>query len=306
MKNTDTLAVTTIKGTALKAGQAYGEAFATLIMGFCKQELRPDTERLAYARACWKHTLKYAPQSAQFIKGMAQGANLSLDHAHLVTLHEEVYHQPHCTAFAATGSATRASKTIVAQNWDWAPNLYPWAGLLKLSVSDSPRTATYHYPGLWASAGINEHGLSLMWTGGGYLPKVAPLIGVPTYVLIAEVLRRATVDEAIAYLASVPIAGCFLFHLGDAQGNIAVVEGAAGKQTIDRSGDILFRANHYTCRDIMLCANQSDPLPTTNATTVFRYRRMKALMDQHAGKITPSITKSILTDRHGPWPWIHV
>ena len=301
------LAVTQIKGTPRNCGRAYGEAFATAMLGFCKQELRPDKRKLAYARTCWKHTLKHAPTSAQFVQGMAEGSHLSLDHAALLTLHEEIYHEPHCTAFAATRGATRGGKTIVAMNWDWAPNLYPWAGLLKLSMQGSPRAALYHYPGIWASAGVNEHGLSLMWTGGGYLPKVAPLVGVPTYILIAEILRLKSVDEAIVFLASVPIAGCFLFHLGDAQGNIAVVEAAAGKQFVDRTGDLLFRANHYTCRDIVACSAQSDPLPKEGGvTTFFRYRRMKQLMAQHAGKITPTVAKAVLTDRHGKWPWIHV
>jgi predicted choloylglycine hydrolase len=276
------------------------------MMGFCKQELRPDKQRLAYARACWKHTLKHAPRSAQFVQGMAEGSRLSLDHAALLTLHEEVYHQPHCTAFVATRKATASGKTIVAQNWDWLPNLYPWAGLLKLSIQGAPAAALYHYPGLWACAGINAHGLSLMWTGGGYLPKVAPLVGVPTYILIAEILQRKTVAEAIDFLFSVPIAGCFLFHLGDADGNIAVVEAAAGKLHIDVTSDLLFRANHYTCRDIVACSMQSDPLPKKEGvTTVFRYRRMKQLMAEHTGKITPAVTRAVLTDRHGKWPWIH-
>lgn len=297
---------TVIKGTPLKCGRAYGEAFATMMIGFCKQELRPNSARLAYARSCWKHTVKHAPVSAEFIRGMAEGSGLSLDHAGLITLHEEVYHEPHCTAFTASKTATRGGKTIVAMNWDWAPNLYPWPGLLDLSMTSSPRAALYHYPGLWASAGINEHGLALMWTGGGYLPKVAPLVGVPTYVLIAEILRRRTVNEAIAFLSAVPIAGCFLFHLGDAAGNVAVIEGAAGKQVVDRSGDLLFRANHYTCREIVACSSQADPLPTTGATTVFRFRRMSELMKKHEGKLTPSITRKVLTDRRGRWPWIHV
>lgn len=91
----------------------------------------------------------------------------------------EIVHQPHCTALAAAGTATHGT-TIIAQNWDWAPQLYPWAGLLRLALRGSPRVVTYHYPGLWACAGINEHGLALMWTGGGYFPLVPPVVGLPT------------------------------------------------------------------------------------------------------------------------------
>lgn len=301
----DRLAVTEIRGTPRSAGRAYGEAFETLILGFCKMELRPDARKIAYAKKCWPHVQRHAPASAEMIRGIAEGAHLSLEHALLVTLHEEIYHEPHCTAFIAAGDATRDGKTIVAQNWDWNPQLYPWAGLLRLRVEGAPRAALYHYPGLWACAGVNEHGLSLMWTGGGYLPKVPPIVGVPTYVLIAEIMRRRSVEEATAYLAKVPIAGCFLFFLGDATGATAIVEGAAGRQVVDRAGPLMFRANHYTCPAIIACSNQQANLKGKNVTTGFRYDRMGQLTRKHRGWFSPALARKILTDRGPRHPWLH-
>jgi isopenicillin-N N-acyltransferase-like protein len=301
----DRLTMTEIRGTPRACGRAYGEAFETPILGFCKMELQPDARKIRYAKKCWPHVLKHAPASAEMIRGIAEGARLSLDHAILLTLHEEIFHAPHCTAFIATGDATREGKTIVAQNWDWNPQLYPWAGLLRLRTKGAPRAALYHYPGLWACAGVNDRGLSLMWTGGGYLPKVAPIVGVPTYVLIAEIMRRATVEEAVAYLTALPIAGCFLFFLGDASGAAAVVEGAAGKMSVDRSGSLMVRANHYACREIVACSRQHKNLKTKNATTAYRSSRMDKLTSNHRGRITPKVARAILTDRGGSWPWLH-
>lgn len=299
------LKITDIHGTARACGEAYGEAFEPLIMGFCKQEIAPDVQKVRYARACWKHIQKHAPVSAEFLQGEARGAHLALDHAVLLSLHEEIYHEPHCTAFVSSRHASRAGKTIAAMNWDWGTNLYPWPGLLRLSIKGSPRAALYHYPGLWACAGVNDAGLALTWTGGGYLPKVAPVVGVPTYVLIAEVMRRRSVDEALAYLKPIKIAGCFLFFLADATGAVAIVEGAAGKMVVDRSDAVMLRGNHYTCPAIVKCSKQSKKIDRKTTTTMQRYGRMTQLVEKYRGAIDAATAKKMLTDRGSPWPWVH-
>lgn len=297
------LALAEISGTALACGREYGERFEPLIMGFCRQELKPDRRNLAYARRCWRHVERDAPESAAFMRGMARGSRLSLDHVTLLTLHEEIVHMPHCTAFAAAGPATRDGRTYVAMNWDWNSNLFPWPGLLRLAMKRSPRMLTYHYPGLWAGAGINESGLAFMWTGSGYLPRLAPVTGMPTYVIISEVLRGNTVDEVVEWLQSIRHAGSFIFFLGDAGGATAVVEGLPGWLTVDRK-TTLTRANHYACDDVVRCAKQKIPRGG-RVTTGYRGRRMASLLKQHEGGMGVEAARQILTDREGDWPWIH-
>lgn len=305
--NSRRLALTEIRGTAHACGEAYGEAFASLIMGFCRLELAPDPRKMRYARSCWKYVVKHAPVSAEFLRGEARGAHLSLEHAVLLSLHEEICHEKHCTAFVSSRHSTPggSGKTIVGQNWDWSPRLYPWAGLLRLGIKGSPRAALYHYPGLWASAGVNETGLALMWTGGGYTPYVKPIVGVPTYVLIAEIMRRRSVDDALAFLAPLRIAGCFLFFLADATGAVAIVEGAAGRMVVDRSDQVMLRANHYACPAIVRCSRQSARIPRQTTTTLQREERMRELTARHRGRITAAVARRLLTDRHGAWPWVH-
>lgn len=248
-----------LSGSHQKAGTQYGKLFSVPLAGFLSQEVPPNPERIKYAQACWQKTLSHAPASAAFMKGIHQGSNLSQEEVTLLALHEELNHQTHCTAFAATGSATRSGKALIAQNWDWKTWRYPWPGLLRLNIKGAPRLLTYHYPGLWASLGINQHGLSLMWTGGGYFPQVKPIVGVPTYALIYDLLQRKNLGEALDYLENTPHAGCFLFFLGDGQGNIAVVEGVPGKIIIDRSGERLTRANHFECAELVAASKQDIP-----------------------------------------------
>ncbi len=301
--STELLPTAEFQGTPADCGAGYGERFATPLLGFCRQEVRPDRHRLAYARRCWKYVEKWAPTSAQFLRGAAAGSRLSLDQVTLLALHEEVCHKPHCTALAVRGEES-GGKTIVGQNWDWAPQLYPWAGLLKLALRDSPRVVTYHYPGLWACAGVNDRGLALVWTGGGYFPLVPPVAGVPTYVLIAEVLRLNTVEEALAYLGGVKHAGSFIFLLGDPAGATAVVEAVPGRLAVDRSAAALCRANHFTDPGVLAAAGQAKPR-RGKTTTLQRGERMAALLEKHRGRVTPGAVKAILTDRGTAWPWLH-
>ncbi|HTL51595.1 MAG TPA: C45 family peptidase, partial [Planctomycetota bacterium] len=299
------LNLVSLKGTLAQCGEDYGEQFEPLMMGFCKQELKPDRRKLAYARRCWPAIQASAPKSAQFIQGLARGAHLSLEHVILLSVHEEVYHQQHCTAFAACQAATKSGRTIIGQNWDWSPALYPWAGLVRIAARGEPAVAAYHYPGLWCSAGVNAEGLALVWTGAGYRPAVQPKVGVPTYVLIAEILRRKNVPEALAWLSRVNLAGAFIFFLGDAAGNIAVAEGMPGKLVIDQSKDVLTRGNHYACPAIIRASKQPNKDPLLSADKCERDQRMHRLLIKHRGKITLDLGKSFLLDRTGNKQWLH-
>ena len=300
----DKLVLTSFKGTARECGVAYGRTFERSIMGFCSQATRPNKKKLAYARRCWPHIESAAPTSAQFIRGVAAGAHLSLEHITLLTLHEEIVRLPHCTAFVASGQSTHGGRTINAMNWDWSPSLFSWPGLLKLQVKGTLRPLTYHYPVLWAAAGINEAGLSLMWTSSGTYPMVPYRVGLPTYVLMAEILRRKTVGAALRYMQRVRNAGSFNFLLGDADGDKAVVEAIPGRFCVDRSAQTLVRANHYMCGETIRRSRQRLGRKQA-ASTTSRHRQMAELLGRYHTKLSPSAARKILTDRSGSWPWIH-
>lgn len=298
------LAVTSFKGTLQECGQAYGEALETEILGFWQQEIRPRKEYLTYAERCWLFVQKQAPQSAEFVRGMAAGAHLPPAYITMLLLHEEFGHMPHCTAFAATGAATEDGKTINAQNWDWPPGLYPWPGLLRLDAQGTLATLTYHFPGLWAGVGLNEAGLSVFATSTG-IAKVVSEVGLPTYILVAEMLRRATVAEAIGYMRSVKLAGACNYLLADATGAIAVVETLPGHVSVDQSSEALARANHYEDAETARLAGEVVSEGPTERGSVRRAQRMAELLEQNHGRINPSVAKTILLDRQDPWPWIH-
>lgn len=256
------ISLTSLEGTLLSCGEEYGEQFIDHIRGFCSQEVGDSRARLNYARRCLPLIRQYTLNALRFMEGMSRGSNLSLELVTLLSLHEEIYHHKvaelqHCTAIVGRDSR-RESAVVIGQNWDWPPKYIAWPGLLKLSAKGSPSIFSYHLPGLWCCAGISEVGFSLLWTGAGYFPVVKSQVGVPTYALIFEILRLRTVESAIRMLEATPRAGSFIFFLGDAKGDSAIVEATPRKLVIERKGGIQFRANHFGSVEMVKASRQRE------------------------------------------------
>lgn len=230
-----------ISGTFYQCGIQYGEQMAPMIRGFYSLMLAKKERRLTYAQRCWKKIVATGSSQASFIRGVAKGSGVEIERLVLLLLHEEVTHQFHCSAFSFN---SRGHKTYVGQTWDWPTSTYCWPGLLLMAPQTGRRTLTYHYPGLWTACGINECGLSLMWTGSGFFPKIRPVVGIPTYLIIAELLQQRDVKGAVNYLRRVKNAGSFIFLLGDANGARAVIEGMPGEMAI-KTGGLICRSNYF-------------------------------------------------------------
>lgn len=284
-----------LKGSPRECGRQYGEANREAIDAFLWMEVTPDAQRLRYARRCWAVLRRWERPVVEFVKGMAEGSRLSTVELTLLLLHEEVFHAKPCTAVGATRHGTKDGRAIIGQNWDWNSSLYPWSSLTRLHAKGQPKQLLYSYPGLWASAGINEHGMSLVWTGAGYLPKVKPIVGVPTYALIAGILACRTCAEAIALLRKTKLAGCYVFFIADAKGEVYVLEGFPGRFEAVRCEDVITRANHYECERIARLAKQ-DIWSNPKANTQFRGPRMAALGKRYRGQFDRIAMEKCLSD----------
>jgi hypothetical protein len=288
------------EGTPRQCGKAYGESEREAIQAFLAKEIFFNPQRLRYAQRCWKVLQGWEKPIAEFVYGMAQGAGLEAHVMTLLLLHEEVVHMEHCTAFGATGAGTKDGKALVAQNWDWNSHLYPWSGMLRLQTTTMPATVTYTFPGLWASAGINEHGLSLVWTGAGYTPKIAPRTGIPTYALIAGILTRRSAREAIELIKNSPLAGHFIFLIADAGGEVLLVEAVAGQVAVEKCQDVIGRANHFECPAICKASRQQLPPVTPRLNSPPRRERLTELLSKYHGRIDAAVAQKVLRDHGAP------
>jgi len=289
------LPVREISGEPHQIGHGYGRRNMEPIIGFFHHQIKPSIKHREFARACWPEIEAYSDNVSQFVRGMADGAGIELEEAVLLTLHEELGHMHHCTAFGATDAATKGGETLIGQNWDWTPTLYGRSQLWRLSMPGLPRMLCYGYPGLWASAGINEAGLALVWTSSGVFPKVEPLPGVPTYAVIAEVLAQTSVAGAVAALERARNAGCFIFFLADAEGALCVAEGWPLHKTYDYSSTAIARANHYECAAAVAASGQQvESKAKWRNDTAVRARAMREALERLQGRIDEEAAMDLL------------
>jgi hypothetical protein len=289
-----------LRGSPRSCGRQYGERQAEAIEAFLHTEVTPDAKRLRYAARCWRVLSRWKKHVSEFVRGMAEGSHLAVEEVTLLLLHEEIVHCKPCTAVGATGPGTADGKPIIGQNWDWNPRLYPWAGLTRLHARGIPASFFYSYPGLWASAGINEHGFSLVWTGAGYLPTVRPVVGIPTYALIAGLLACRDCQQALKLLRETRLAGCFIFFIADARREVWVVEGLPRRFEAVRCEDVISRANHYqSARICRLSRQPTDPPPNPGTNTWFRGRRMSKLAQRYRGRFDRHLVEKCLCDEFG-------
>jgi len=132
---------------------------------------------------------------------MAEAAEIRLEEAVLMTLHEELYHRgalppvPHCTAIAAGPPDTATGSTYVAMTWDWMLSAFGLSSIVLWKRNEGPSVLGYAYPGLWTGAGMNSAGIALCWTSaslGENIDGRGPRVGIPTYVLITQMLYQKT------------------------------------------------------------------------------------------------------------------
>jgi hypothetical protein len=243
--------LTTIAGKPRDRGKQYGQKFKEAIHSFRDKEIycfaanspanSPSRDDLLrYSGACAKEIKTYCPTILDELEGIAEGAEMKLEEAVLITLHEELYHKgilpavEHCTAIAAGPPDTSDGNTYVGMNWDWWGRLYGQSAVLLWKREEGPSVITYAYPGLWIGAGLNSAGIALTWTSGQGLGIKGPRVGIPAYVLIAHLLYQDSLQTVIAEAKRAKQAGWFTFVLADSKGQLVNIEGSPEKLVVEK------------------------------------------------------------------------
>src|SRR5262245_18696976 len=252
--------LTVIAGKPRERGRQYGQKFNDSIHAFLDREIYAayskkgpaKDEMLRYAGACSKAIKEYSPIIADELEGMAEGTGLRLEEHVLITLHEELYHRgvlpavDHCTAIAVGPPDTRDGNSYVGQNWDWMESVYGLSSVLLWKRPEGPSVLGYAYPGLWVGAGMNSAGIALCWTSAEGMGIPGPRVGIPAYVLIAQMLYQDTLKGAIEEARRAKQAGWFTFALADGRGQLASVEGSPKELAVELSQGHMSRVYYGT------------------------------------------------------------
>jgi isopenicillin-N N-acyltransferase-like protein len=118
--------------------------------------------------------------------------------------------------------------------------------------------------------------------------------GVPTYIIVAEVLRQNTIGDAINAVVRAERAGCFNFVIAD-ETELYDIEATPSDIDISYSDEYLIHANHFVSEKF----TSKQTIPNNDigmASTIIRHNRMNTLLKQKRGKIDLDACKGFLKD----------
>ncbi len=205
-----------------------------------------------------------------------------------------------CTTWAATNSATRSNRPILAKNRDYNMEHLPVQVVVRAEPAQGHRytfVTSAGSPGVFV-AGFNEAGLALVDTHVS-TPDVGP--GLPTYALSMHILEEQhSVRGALAYLQNTPRLGRNNLLLADAGGDIALFEmGHRHSAVIEAEGNVLVNANHFCSPAMQSLFVDTNP-PALRGNSQQRCDTVRSLLTAHLGEIDVPLAKQIMAHHAGP------
>lgn len=287
-----------VKGTAAERGRQAGKQMRDqIVINYKNQrEYYRNKEGFDYTeweKLCMRYVPaieKWAPEVLEEIYGLAEGAGMSREQVMaLTTAYEKSFERDQaadkCTAFLAAPASTKDGHTIIGQTNDecYAEWLYQLDTVIH-HIDGELETLIYTHPGIPAYMGMNNYGLGVLWT---YIDNGKVGDGVPTNVIIRQLLKYKNVEEAAGYLQVVPHDIPNQFSLADRDGRIMCVECFPNKVYIKEDDRFLVHTNHNVFAD-------EEKECTCSATTWDRYEVMEQLVQMNAGKIDVELAKQFL------------
>ena len=253
---------------------------------------------LPAAKSFMPYIEDHAPETLLEMYGMAEGAGVSFDDILLLACAYEKLMgggAEHCTGFAAMGAATATGDLVCGQNNDEAIDAWSsgQADIVVHHIAPTGlETLIYTHPGIPAYMGMNSDGLCVLWM---YIDNGERGPGVPTCIILRELLRRPSLDAAVSYLRDIPRAVPNNFILAHAADGICNVEYSTDQFHPVRSSDSLCHANHIMDSE-MAAADVTAGL--NGGTTRTRHACLAEQMSDNLGDIDVETARRMLSDHH--------
>ncbi len=248
--------VVELSGSPHEMGLAHGRALGRAIKAnlelyagmFQSGAGLPWPRALARAAALGREIEAAAPRLMDEMRGVAAGAGVGLEEILVLNCRTEIAAAgPECTALGLTGRRTASGRAIIAQNWDWRPELKWSAALFRLRPAGRPAALTFAEAGQLAKIGLNENGLGVLLNI--LLAERGFAAGLPVHVLLRLVLEAETLAGAVDAARKARRAGASHFLLGWDDGAAGQVLGLeicpGGAVEIAPRDDVVIHTNHF-------------------------------------------------------------
>ena len=318
------LPILTVKGTPYQIGYKHGKEARPDIehnLSVYFRRFKKETELshdLAVSRAARFLDLinEESPEYGETMKGVADGSRQPiLDITALNVRYELMYSQfskiglkplPKtfgCTAFATVPSAAENGHLIMAQNWDWIPEV---KGLfLKVRNENDPDTLSFTEAGVvGGKIGLNSEGLGLLINGIVSSKDDWARLKKPFHVRCWEILRSKTLAHARAIISQGQRNCSANFIIGQQKptglGRLVDIETApeAVCELRPNRGAVA-HTNHFSNPKILGVKQVMDE---ERLSTLQRYQRIQKLLDgsvRVGEKIRIADAKNMLRDHQG-------
>lgn len=293
-----------VEGNAFERGRQYGEQTANEIKanleGYWRLfEHRTGLGRAAILEQVWQYLAPiqdYAPHLVEEIRGIAEGADVSLDEILALNCRTEILSMDtipaygECTAVFVAPEASADGHTLVAQNWDWANVLRGGAVLLQVEQPNVPTVLTLTEAGMVGKIGLNSAGVGVMTN---FLRHDHRRVGVPYHLILREALNASRLGLAVAAIYRGARADSGNYLLAHTDGEAIDLEATPSDVGFlyPRDG-LLVHTNHFVTPRLQ--AGDVGIAPSEH--TLLRYGRAIRLLRAQVGQITVETLKEVFRD----------
>lgn len=231
------------------------------------------------------------------IEGIAAGSRRSLEEILALNVRTELLFllaakpdssKGSCTSLAAVPPA--ASSCLLAQNWDWYPQVRDCCVILKEKLQGQPDILQVAEAGIIAKTGFNSAGIGLCTNA---LVTTGWRVGVPYHALLWRVLKSETMAEAIGAITGPARASAANYLIGHKDGEAVTLEATPESlNVIFPQNGIISHANHCKVRN----ADITDLTPSLWPDTIMRDYRAGKILQQSQGRLDTSAIGQVLND----------
>ncbi|ANY09314.1 C45 family autoproteolytic acyltransferase/hydolase [Pseudonocardia sp. HH130630-07] len=304
-----------VRGTYPSMGADYGRAARPAIEGNLEFYGRIWRDRAGLSDADLRHwgevfagqVRAYDAETADLVDGVAEGSGLDRRlvyalNAKLELLYGSGYQECACTSLAVLGSRTASGHTLLAQNWDWHPDVGPNTVLLSTTDTEGFGVLTLTEAGQVAKSGLNTAGIGVC---ANLLVSDRDTAGpgVPYAVLLRGVLQSRRMSDAIRAVTAPPRVGSgnvLMAARGGEAIDIEIVPDDFG-HLLPRDG-LITHANHFES-DVVRRVSAGDVTRATARLTLLRPTRVRHLLVDALERrsVGPALVHEALSD-HFSYP----
>ena len=257
-----------------------------------------------------------SPEYALAMEGVALGSNTKLTEIVALNVRYELMYSQFakiglkplprvggCTAFGAEPAATVNRHVILAQNWDWIPQVE--SVFLRVRSEAGPNILTFTEAGVvGGKIGLNSEGIGLLINGLITDKDDWERLQKPFHVRCWEILHSNTLKEAVSKITAGKRSCSANFLIGQQKqlgsGEIVDVESSPEKTlVIHPRNSVLSHANHFLNPE-KLGVNQV--LDDERLSTLHRFERINQLLEpirHESKKLSGRRAESMLRDHDG-------